>query len=150
MIWDKMSCINGCMIKSNIVISLVPYLTSLGSFCLISTKAQAVWCLIINWLISMSTETMMSIDDNMQNETAWALVLMIILLWFRIRFKNEHYVHQKWFSHCNFSHKEIRFDILNEVSYARHYNPLLIWNCSWILSVNKIRILQKKLFKRRF
>ena len=25
MIWDKMSCINGCMVKSNLVISLVPY-----------------------------------------------------------------------------------------------------------------------------
>ena len=24
MIWDKMSCINGCMVKSNLVISLVP------------------------------------------------------------------------------------------------------------------------------
>ena len=26
MIWDKMSCINGWMVKSNLVISLVPYL----------------------------------------------------------------------------------------------------------------------------
>ena len=25
MVWDKMSCINGCMVKSNLVISLVPY-----------------------------------------------------------------------------------------------------------------------------
>ena len=25
MIWDKMSCINGWMVKSNLVISLVPY-----------------------------------------------------------------------------------------------------------------------------
>ena len=31
--------------------------------------------------------------------------------------------------------------------YARHYNPLLIWNCSWILTVHKVRILQKKLLK---
>ena len=27
MIWDKMSCINGCMVRSNLLISLVPYLS---------------------------------------------------------------------------------------------------------------------------
>ena len=28
MIWDKVGCINGCMVKSNLVIYLVPYLFS--------------------------------------------------------------------------------------------------------------------------
>ena len=34
--------------------------------------------------------------------------------------------------------------------YARHYNPLLIWNRSWILTIHKVRILQKKLLKKTF
>ena len=33
------------------------------------------------------------------------------------------------------------------IPYARHYNPLLIWNRSWILTV---KILRKKLFKKIF
>ena len=37
-----------------------------------------------------------------------------------------------------------------KVPYARHYNPLLIWNCSWILTIHKVRILQKKLLKKTF
>jgi hypothetical protein len=36
------------------------------------------------------------------------------------------------------------------IPYARHYNPLLIWNRSWILSIHKVRILQKKLLKKTF
>ena len=38
----------------------------------------------------------------------------------------------------------------NYVPYARHYNPLLIWNRSWILTVHKIRILRKKLLEKTF
>jgi hypothetical protein len=36
------------------------------------------------------------------------------------------------------------------IPYARHYNPLLIWNLSWILTIHKVRILQKKLLKKPF
>ena len=32
----------------------------------------------------------------------------------------------------------------NRLPYARHYNPVLIRNCSWILTINKDRILRKK------
>ena len=35
------------------------------------------------------------------------------------------------------------------IPYARHYNPLLIWNRSWILTIHKIRILRKKLLKNK-
>ena len=34
--------------------------------------------------------------------------------------------------------------------YARHHNPLLIINRSWILTVHKVRILRKKLLKNVF
>ena len=36
------------------------------------------------------------------------------------------------------------------IPYARHYNPLLIRNRSWILTVHKVRILRKKLLKKCF
>ena len=36
------------------------------------------------------------------------------------------------------------------IPYARHYNLLLIWNRSWILTVLKVRILWKKLLKLSF
>ena len=36
------------------------------------------------------------------------------------------------------------------IPYAHHYNPLLIWNCSWILTIHKVRNLQKKLHKTPF
>ena len=32
--------------------------------------------------------------------------------------------------------------------YARHHNPLLIINCSWILTVHKDKFLRKKLLKK--
>ena len=32
--------------------------------------------------------------------------------------------------------------------YARHYNLLLIWNHSWILTIHKVRISQKNLLKK--
>ena len=38
----------------------------------------------------------------------------------------------------------------NRLPYAPHYNPLLIWNRSWILTIHKVRILQKKLLKKTF
>ena len=34
--------------------------------------------------------------------------------------------------------------------YARHYNPLLIRNCSWILTIHKARILWKNSVKNVF
>ena len=34
--------------------------------------------------------------------------------------------------------------------YARHYSPLLIWNCSWILTIHKARILRKKPLEKTF
>ena len=34
--------------------------------------------------------------------------------------------------------------------YRRHYNPLLIWNHSWILTVHKVRILRKMFLKKTF
>ena len=36
------------------------------------------------------------------------------------------------------------------IPYARHHNPLLIINRSWILTIHKGRNLQKKLLKKRF
>ena len=42
-IWDKMSCINGCMIKSNLIISLVPY------FQLCCLKKRTL--LVLSWLL---------------------------------------------------------------------------------------------------
>ena len=47
MIWDKMGCINGCMVKSNLVISLVPY--TYYSLTLVE-KAIIFWFLgMVNW-----------------------------------------------------------------------------------------------------
>ena len=40
--------------------------------------------------------------------------------------------------------------LIGDIPYARHYNPLLIWNRSWILTVHKVRILRKKLLKKAF
>ena len=37
-----------------------------------------------------------------------------------------------------------------DIPYVRHYNLLLIWNRSWILTEHKVRITQKKLLKKRF
>ena len=37
-----------------------------------------------------------------------------------------------------------------DLPYAHHHNPLLIINCSWILTIYKVRILQKSSFKKRF
>ena len=34
--------------------------------------------------------------------------------------------------------------IINQVPYERHYNPLLIRNRSWILTIHEARILRKK------
>ena len=42
------------------------------------------------------------------------------------------------------------YNIRSYLPYARHYNPLLIWNRSWLLTIHKVRILQKKLLKKRF
>ena len=36
------------------------------------------------------------------------------------------------------------------IPYARHYNPLLIRNRSWILTIHKARILRKKPFEKTF
>ena len=35
----------------------------------------------------------------------------------------------------------------NDIPYARHHNPLLIRNCSWILTIHKDRILWKNLLE---
>ena len=37
-----------------------------------------------------------------------------------------------------------------QLPYARHYNPLLIRNRSWILTIHKARILRKKLLEKTF
>ena len=42
MIWDKMSCINGCMVKSHLVISLVPYWKHKSDNKLLSSDQQQV------------------------------------------------------------------------------------------------------------
>ena len=39
---------------------------------------------------------------------------------------------------------------LSELPYARHYNPLLIRNRSWILTIHKARILRKKALEKTF
>ena len=39
---------------------------------------------------------------------------------------------------------------INQIPYARHYNPLLIRNRSWILTIHKARILRKKPFEKTF
>ena len=36
------------------------------------------------------------------------------------------------------------------ILYAHHYNPLLIWNRSWIPTIHKARILRKKPLKKTF
>ena len=36
------------------------------------------------------------------------------------------------------------------IPYARHHNPLLIRNRSWILTIHKARILRKKLLEKTF
>ena len=41
------------------------------------------------------------------------------------------------------------YDLL-QLPYARYYNPLLIRNRSWILTIHKARILRKKLLKKLF
>jgi hypothetical protein len=40
--------------------------------------------------------------------------------------------------------------LLKELPYARHHNPLLIRNRSWILTIHKARILRKKTLKKHF
>ena len=37
-----------------------------------------------------------------------------------------------------------------QIPYARHYNPLLIRNRSWILTLHKARILRKKILEKTF
>ena len=49
-------------------------------------------------------------------------------------------------THTNFFY----FWFKNKLPYTRHYNPLLIWNRSWILTIHKVRILQKKLLEKSF
>ena len=50
MIWNKMECINGCMVKSNLVISLVPYpIRILKEFTEISDR-QYIWLRSSDWL----------------------------------------------------------------------------------------------------
>ena len=36
------------------------------------------------------------------------------------------------------------------IPYTRHYNPLLIWNRSWIQTIHKDRIFWKNLLEKRF
>jgi len=38
----------------------------------------------------------------------------------------------------------------NKIPYARHHNPLLIRNRSWILTIHKARILRKKPLEKTF
>ena len=40
--------------------------------------------------------------------------------------------------------KPMKLSTCNYISYARHHNPLLIRNCSWLLTIHKDRIFQKK------
>ena len=40
--------------------------------------------------------------------------------------------------------------IWNQLPYARHYNPLLIRNRSWILTIYKARILRKQSIEKTF
>ena len=42
------------------------------------------------------------------------------------------------------------FSIVCEILYARHHNPLLIRNHSWILIIDKARILRKKPIEKTF
>ena len=44
----------------------------------------------------------------------------------------------------------IRWIYWNQIPYARHYNPLLIRNRSWILTIHKTRILRKKPLEKSF
>ena len=39
---------------------------------------------------------------------------------------------------------------IHSIPYSHHYNPLLIRNHSWILTIQKARILRKKLLKKSF
>ena len=43
-----------------------------------------------------------------------------------------------------------KYLILGAVSYARHYNSLLIRNHFWILTIHKARILRKKTLEKKF
>ena len=45
---------------------------------------------------------------------------------------------------------QVMLYFLNKIPYACHCNPLLILNCSWILTIHNSRILQKKLLKNPF
>ena len=45
---------------------------------------------------------------------------------------------------------EVEFSIEIKIPYARHYNPLLIRNRSWILTIHKAWILRKKPLEKTF
>ena len=49
---------------------------------------------------------------------------------------------------ANFNNDKIMNDLY--IPYARHHNPLLIRNRSWILTIHKVRILRKKPLEKTF
>ena len=72
----------------------------------------------------------------------------------RSRAKTRYLGNLRWVHHEHIKDilllQEIQYSREYDIPYAGHQNPLLIINCSWILTVHKIRIFRKKLLKKTF